>query len=107
MHECGGSRSECNEVRQKRCVRRTEAEVEREREREREGEAVKTKGHCGKKRVETRDHKTDSTDLSVSIQNGSFCNLPAPAHSFQNRKCVCVCVFVCVCDGRVGGMRYG
>ena len=106
VHECCGSRSERNEVRQQRCVQRRSEGVEAEREAmEREGTV---RGEW-----KTRDRKTDSAELNVSIPNGSLCNLPVPTHRYQKKKkkkksnvclCVCVCVYVCVCvDGRVGG----
>lgn len=95
MHECCGSRSERNEVRQQRCVQRRSEGVEAGREAmEREG-TVRGEG-------KTRDRKTDSAELNVSIPNGSLCNLPVPTHRYQEKKKKVMSVCVCV-DGSVGG----
>lgn len=83
VHECCGSRSECNEVRQKRCV-----QTRRTRWRVRSIGKVRGLWEARKTRS---NRETDSAELNVSIQTGSWCNPPVPTHWYQKVKCVSAC----------------
>lgn len=65
--ECGGSRSECSEVRQKRCVKK----------RGKKRGATQT---LEEEEWRTRDHTADSAALNFSIAKGFLCNLLAPTN---------------------------